>query len=125
MNTAGFSLARLPRIEFGAGKIATLAPLAAGYGGNALLISGARSLKESSTWARLEQDLQRAGLRWHTGRRTRWLVTGHAPTGHAAIGHTTTGHTTTGHTTTGHTATGHTTYSAAAWNRARSVGPRR
>ena len=66
MMLAGFSIARLPRIEFGAGKIAALPALAAGYGSSALLVTGARSLRASRTWSDLEQKLEQAGLRWQS-----------------------------------------------------------
>lgn len=66
MNPGSFSIARLPRIEFGAGRIAALPALAAGYGNNALLVSGAQSLKASPLWSQLEHELQQAGLRWHS-----------------------------------------------------------
>ena len=66
MMLAGFSIARLPRIEFGAGKIAVLPALAAAYGNRVLLVSGARSLRASSTWSELEQRLEQAGLSWQS-----------------------------------------------------------
>jgi alcohol dehydrogenase class IV len=66
MMLAGFSIARLPRIEFGAGKIAALPALAAGYGSRVLLVTGARSLRASRTWSDLEQKLEKAGLRWQS-----------------------------------------------------------
>jgi len=61
-----FSIARLPRIEFGAGKIDALPALARGYGSTALLVSGARSLRASPTWIDIERNLERVGLGWHS-----------------------------------------------------------
>jgi alcohol dehydrogenase len=57
-----FSIARLPRIEFGAGKITALPALAAGYGCRVLLVSGARSLRASPYWSALERSLEDSGL---------------------------------------------------------------
>ncbi len=59
-----FSIARLPRIEFGSGSIGKLPALAAHYGGRALLVSGARSLRASPAWADIEHGLQTTGVRW-------------------------------------------------------------
>jgi alcohol dehydrogenase class IV len=62
-----FSLARFPRIEFGAGTIERLPGIAAGFGERALLITGAASLQQSSRWEPLQQGLRQAGIRWeHT-----------------------------------------------------------
>jgi len=60
-----FSLARIPRIEFGGGRIARLPVLAAGYGRTALLVTGAASLRRSSAWPIIEQGLHDAGLTWY------------------------------------------------------------
>ena len=59
-----FSIARLPRIEFGAGSIGKLAALAANYGDSLLVVTGAHSLDASGVWQRIEQDLKNAGLHW-------------------------------------------------------------
>lgn len=48
-----FSLARLPRIEFGGGSIAKLPKILSSYGGRALLVTGATALCTSETWPRL------------------------------------------------------------------------
>ena len=62
-----FSLARVPRIEFGPGAIARLPALAAQYGTRALLVTGARSLQASAHWEQLQAGLKQAGLDWlHT-----------------------------------------------------------
>jgi len=60
-----FSIARFPRIKFGAGTIKQLPSLAAGYGNTVLLVTGASSLDQSGVWHAIEQELGKAGLRWH------------------------------------------------------------
>ena len=59
-----FSIAHLPRIEFGAGNIGKLAVLAADHGDNLLLVTGANSLDATGVWQTIEHDLNSAGLRW-------------------------------------------------------------
>jgi alcohol dehydrogenase class IV len=59
-----FSVARLPRIEFGAGSVARLPELLAGYGRRVLLVTGARSFPSSPHWESLLAGLKRAGLTW-------------------------------------------------------------
>lgn len=44
-----FSIARLPRIEFGSGSLDRLPDIAAGYGRHLLLVTGARSFAESTS----------------------------------------------------------------------------
>jgi alcohol dehydrogenase len=62
-----FSIARFPRIEFGAGAIDKLPGIAASFGNRALLISGAASLQQSHRWQTLTQGLRQAGIQWeHT-----------------------------------------------------------
>lgn len=63
---APFSIARLPRIEFGSGVIARLPSLAAGFGKRALLVTGAASLKASPAWPVIERGLHDAGMQWQT-----------------------------------------------------------
>jgi alcohol dehydrogenase class IV len=62
--SSGFSISRLPRIEFGAGALARLPALAGRYGKNALLITGAASLRRSPAWPALESGLHAAGIAW-------------------------------------------------------------
>jgi alcohol dehydrogenase len=62
--SAGFSIARLPRIEFGAGAIARLSTLAGQYGNTALLVTGASSLLRSPAWPLIENGLRAAGIGW-------------------------------------------------------------
>ena len=66
--TGAFSLGRLPRIEFGAGRIERLPQLAAGYGPRLLLVTGERSLQASAAWPGIEQGLRDAGLTWDQAR---------------------------------------------------------
>ncbi len=57
-----FSIARLPRIEFGCGVIHVLPDLAAQYGRRLLLVTGERSLLGSETWPRLRLAFATKGL---------------------------------------------------------------
>jgi alcohol dehydrogenase len=59
---APFSIARLPRIEFGPGSLARLPPIAARYGRRLLLVTGARSLDASGEGQRLLAALAAQGL---------------------------------------------------------------
>ncbi len=65
---APFSIARLPRIEFGAGALAKLPNLIAQYGNRALLVTGQRSFVESPSWSSLSSALEKAGVRWEQAR---------------------------------------------------------
>lgn len=49
-----FSIARLPRIRFGSGSIATVPEVAARYGRRALLVTGAHALLRSPHWPLLQ-----------------------------------------------------------------------
>ena len=64
MNVSSFSLARLPRIEFGAGVLGKLPDLIAPYGQRFLLVLGRASFEQSEAWARLASQLKSAGLSW-------------------------------------------------------------
>jgi alcohol dehydrogenase len=59
-----FSIARLPRIEFGGGATAKLPGLLAAYGRRALLVTGGSSLEAGPHWAPLTAGLRAAGLSW-------------------------------------------------------------
>ncbi|HPE72340.1 MAG TPA: iron-containing alcohol dehydrogenase, partial [Candidatus Competibacter sp.] len=59
-----FSIARLPRIEFGAGGIKKLPDLIAQYGNRVLLVTGQRSFLASSHWPALRTALDKAGIGW-------------------------------------------------------------
>ncbi|ARU32669.1 alcohol dehydrogenase [Sulfuriferula sp. AH1] len=52
-----FSIARLPRIEFGSGKLKLLPQLIALHGKRALIITGATSFRSSEHWPRLLAEL--------------------------------------------------------------------
>ncbi len=57
-----FAIGRLPRIEFGAGRLATLPALAGAYGRRLLILTGGRSLAASPHWAGLAAALKAAGF---------------------------------------------------------------
>lgn len=59
-----FSIARLPRIEFGAGSIKKLPGLIARYGNRVLLITGQRSFVESPHWPALLNALEKVNIDW-------------------------------------------------------------
>ena len=59
-----FSIARLPRIEFGSGALEKLPEISAGYGSRLLLVTGQRSFAESEPGTRLFAQLRRRGLVW-------------------------------------------------------------
>ncbi|MBI5462372.1 MAG: iron-containing alcohol dehydrogenase [Gammaproteobacteria bacterium] len=61
---APFSLARLPRIEFGAGSLARVPALAAAYGSRTLIVCGARALQSTPHWQHLLDGLRKHGLDW-------------------------------------------------------------
>ena len=62
--TTTFSVARLPRIEFGAGVLRRLPGIAAGYGRRLLLVTGVRSFVESAGGAWLLGELAAQGFSW-------------------------------------------------------------
>ena len=59
-----FSIARLPRIEFGAGGVTKLPQLIRRFGKRALLVTGARSLQIGPHWQALLDGLDAAGVAW-------------------------------------------------------------
>lgn len=61
---AAFSIARLPRIEFGSGVIGKLPALAASYGKSLLLVTGQRAVIESAAGAELLASLNAQGCSW-------------------------------------------------------------
>lgn len=63
MNDNIFSLARLPRIEFGAGRLALVPGLVARYGARALLVSGGKSFLDGPAWPPLARALKTAGIK--------------------------------------------------------------
>jgi alcohol dehydrogenase len=66
MMIAPFSIARLPRIEFGAGVVRKLPDLAAPHGSRALLVTGAQSFETSSYAPLLLDGLRQRGLSFDT-----------------------------------------------------------
>jgi alcohol dehydrogenase len=61
---APFSIARLPRIEFGSGSVARLPALAAPYGKSLLLVTGQAAFVESTAGEALLADLKARGFSW-------------------------------------------------------------
>lgn len=61
---SSFSIARLPRIEFGAGAVSRLPSIVRGYGRQVLLVTGARSFQEGPHWGRLTHGLMGQGVDW-------------------------------------------------------------
>ncbi|WP_295626674.1 iron-containing alcohol dehydrogenase [uncultured Nitrosomonas sp.] len=59
-----FSIARLPRIEFGAGVIKKLPDIIASYGSRILLVTGASSLTNTNHWETLINQLQQRTISW-------------------------------------------------------------
>jgi len=59
-----FSLARIPRIEFGDGKLARLPALIKLYGKRTLIVTGQWSFLESSNWSDLTAALQQQNIEW-------------------------------------------------------------
>jgi alcohol dehydrogenase len=59
-----FSIARLPRIEFGASVVSKLPAIVRGYGPQVLLVTGARSFQESLHWERLTRGLMEQDIVW-------------------------------------------------------------
>ncbi|GAB6040651.1 iron-containing alcohol dehydrogenase [Endothiovibrio diazotrophicus] len=64
MNIPAFSIARLPRIRFGAGEIAALPEEIAAFGCKVLLVIGRRSFREGAYWQRLTGGLAALGVQW-------------------------------------------------------------
>lgn len=56
-----FSLARLPRLEFGSGSFARLPGLIRGYGRHALIVVGSGSIMQTRHWTDLQTQLREAG----------------------------------------------------------------
>lgn len=59
-----FAIARLPRIEFGAGTIKKLPDILAGYGSHILLVTGARSFLLTDHWQSLIDQLTQRSISW-------------------------------------------------------------
>ena len=61
-----FVISRLPRIVFGAGAADSVAEQAAAFGGRALVVTGARSLRAMPFWRRLREGLDGNGMAWES-----------------------------------------------------------
>lgn len=59
-----FSVARLPRIEFGPGRRTILPDLVAGYGRRTLIVTGTRSFMASAHWQSLSAGLAERRITW-------------------------------------------------------------
>ncbi len=57
-----FSIARLPRIEFGSGKISLLPELVKQYGRRLLIVTGEKSFLQTSHWDRLKKQLEQSNI---------------------------------------------------------------
>ncbi len=64
MTFSRFTIARLPQIEFGCGAADRLPVLAAQYGRQMLLVTGASSLDNGEVWPRLRSGFAGQGLQW-------------------------------------------------------------
>ena len=65
MQPGVFSIARLPRIEFGRGVFACVPDIIARYGSNVLLVTGAHSFAGTAQWEKLTGALQRRDISRH------------------------------------------------------------
>lgn len=59
-----FSIARLPRIEFGAGALKKLPDIVSGYGSHILLVTGARSFTATGHWPSFIDQLRQRAISW-------------------------------------------------------------
>jgi alcohol dehydrogenase len=62
--SAPFTVARLPRLVVGPGRLAELPDIAAAFGRHALLVTGARSLRDGPAWSPLTAGLREHGVAW-------------------------------------------------------------
>jgi alcohol dehydrogenase class IV len=66
VNMAPFSIARLPRIIFGAGEIGKLADQIGAFGSRALVVTGRSSFRDSPRWAAFGRDCAEKGIKFET-----------------------------------------------------------
>lgn len=59
-----FTITRLPRIVYGAGRLQELPGLISQYGRHVLLVTGARALRQSPHWEPLTDGLTQHGIHW-------------------------------------------------------------
>ncbi len=64
MYLPAFSIARLPRIEFGCGALNKLPALLAPHGRKLLIVTGGRSFTQTPHWERLSRSLEEQGFGW-------------------------------------------------------------
>ncbi|MEW6646944.1 MAG: iron-containing alcohol dehydrogenase [Pseudomonadota bacterium] len=62
MNLSAFSITALPRLVFGAGRLAELPQLITEFGQHALLVTGGRSFRQSVRWTTLVQALEQRAI---------------------------------------------------------------
>ncbi|MCW8915743.1 MAG: iron-containing alcohol dehydrogenase [Magnetovibrio sp.] len=61
---APFTIARLPKILFGAGVIDQLCDEISTFGKSTLVVTGGKSFTQSPTWNHLQEDFSQAGISW-------------------------------------------------------------
>jgi alcohol dehydrogenase class IV len=66
MQIAPFSIARLPRILFGEGKVADIPTQVAAFGKRILIVTGAKSFRATAHWESLLQSLREQKITWET-----------------------------------------------------------
>lgn len=59
-----FSIARLPRIEFGTGALLKVTELLAQYDRRVLVVTGARSFTATGNWERLQREFSKHEIEW-------------------------------------------------------------
>jgi alcohol dehydrogenase len=65
VNLEAFSIARLPRIEFGAGVFARVPDIIARYGRDVMLVTGSRSFPSTPQWDELIATLEQRDFNWY------------------------------------------------------------
>lgn len=65
-----FTIARLPRIEFGAGVLSQVPDLCSTYGSRILLVTGGRSFEQSEYFSKLTSQFQQLQIHWQQCRIT-------------------------------------------------------
>jgi alcohol dehydrogenase class IV len=65
VSPGSFSIARLPRIEFGAGVFARVPDLAARYGNQVMLVTGSRSFPSTPQWDALITTFEARNITWY------------------------------------------------------------
>jgi len=65
MHIPSFSIARLPRIEFGCGVISKLPETIKQYGNSLLLVTGSGSIDGTDQWQQLLTELEAMNIAWH------------------------------------------------------------